>query len=155
MKRTILITEPVNQKGIDLLKEQGYDVRMGSGPQEDTLIAECCDCDGALTRNGQFTRRVFEHCPKLKVVSMHGVGVDCIDVDAATDLKIQITNAAESNQSSVAEYTIGLILMLAKKSIRYNNGMKDGETSQVRTRDGCSRQNARNYRYGKYRKPGS
>ena len=39
-----------------------------------TLIAECCDCDGALTRNGQFTRRVFEHCPKLKVVSMHGVG---------------------------------------------------------------------------------
>ena len=38
MKRTILITEPVNQKGIDLLKEQGYDVRMGSGPQEDTLI---------------------------------------------------------------------------------------------------------------------
>lgn len=64
---------------------------------------------------------------------MHGVGVDCIDVDAATDLKIQITNAAESNQSSVAEYTIGLILMLAKKSIRYNNGMKDGETSQVRT----------------------
>lgn len=133
MKRTILITEPVNQKGIDLLKEQGYDVRMGSGPQEDTLISECCDCDGALTRNGQFTRRVFEHCPKLKVVSMHGVGVDCIDVDAATDLKIQITNAAESNQISVAEYTIGLILMLAKKSIRYNNGMKDGETSQVRT----------------------
>ena len=94
MKRTILITEPVNQKGIDLLKEQGYDVRMGSGPQEDTLISECCDCDGSLTRNGQFTRRVFEHCPKLKVVSMHGVGVDCIDVDAATDLKIQITNAA-------------------------------------------------------------
>ena len=42
MKRTILITEPVNQKGIDLLKEQGYDVRMGSGPQEDTLISECC-----------------------------------------------------------------------------------------------------------------
>ena len=37
MKRTILITEPVNQKGIDLLKEQGYDVRMGSGPQGDTL----------------------------------------------------------------------------------------------------------------------
>ena len=34
MKRTILITEPVNQKGIDLLKEQGYDVRMGSGPQK-------------------------------------------------------------------------------------------------------------------------
>lgn len=99
MKRTILITEPVNQKGIDLLKEQDYDVRMGSGPQEDTLISECCDCDGALTRNGQFTRRVFEHCPKLKVVSMHGVGVDCIDVDAATDLKIQITNAAEPTRA--------------------------------------------------------
>lgn len=48
MKRTILITEPVNQKGIDLLKEQGYDVRMGSGPQEVPSSQSACDCDGAL-----------------------------------------------------------------------------------------------------------
>ncbi len=123
----ILITEPINLKGIHYLKEQGYELKMGSGITEEILIQEGADCDGILTRNGTITKKVLASCKKLKVVSMHGVGVDCIDVEAATKLGIQITNAAESNQSSVAEYAIGLILMLAKRSIHYNNGLKNGD----------------------------
>lgn len=129
MAYRVLITEPVNEKGLDFLREQGYELVMGSGPDEETLIKECHDCDGALTRNGKFTARVFDHCPKLKVVSMHGVGVDGIDVEAATERGIQICNAADSNQRSVAEYAIGLILMLAKHSVTYNNGLKTGDMS--------------------------
>ncbi len=123
----ILITEPINNKGIEYLKEQGYELRMGSGITEDILIEEGAECDGILTRNGNITEKVLKSCEKLKVVSMHGVGVDCIDVDAATKFGIQVTNAAESNQSSVAEYAIGLILMLAKRAIHYNNGLKSGD----------------------------
>ena len=129
MAYQVLITEPVNEKGLDFLREQGYTLITGTGPDEETLLKECRDCDGALTRNGKFTQRVFEGCPKLKVVSMHGVGVDGIDVDAATNLGIQICNAAESNQKSVAEYAVGLILMLAKHSVVYNNGLKSGDMS--------------------------
>ena len=125
----VLITEAVNEKGLNYLREQGYELVMGTGPEEETLLKECRDCDGALTRNGKFTRKVFENCPKLKVVSMHGVGVDGIDVDAATEMGIQICNAAESNQQSVAEYAIGLILMLAKHSVAYNKGLKTGDMS--------------------------
>jgi len=129
----ILITEPVNEKGIGYLKKQGYEVVMGSGPSEETLLKEAKGCDGVLTRNGKFTERVLRECQDtLKVVSMHGVGVDGIDVDAATKLGIQITNAAKSNQSSVAEYAIGLILMLAKRSIDYNNGTKQGNMHEAR-----------------------
>ncbi len=127
MAYKVLITEPINQKGIVFLQAQGYDVVMGSGPAEDTVLREAADCDAILTRNGQITERVMKSCPKLKVVSMHGVGVDCIDVEAATKLGIQVTNAAHSNQSSVAEYAIGLILMLAKRAVTYNNGMKSGD----------------------------
>lgn len=123
----ILITEAIDKKGIDYLKEQGYELKMGSGITEDLLIEEGADCDGILTRNGNITEKVLTSCKKLKVVSMHGVGVDSIDVDAATKLLIQVTNAAQSNQSSVAEYAIGLILMLAKRSIHYNNGLKSGD----------------------------
>lgn len=123
----ILITEAIDNKGIDYLKEQGYELKMGSGITEEMLIKEGADCDGILTRNGNISEKVLKECRKLKVVSMHGVGVDCIDVEAATKLGIQVTNAAESNQSSVAEYAIGLILMLAKKSIHYNNGLKSGD----------------------------
>ncbi|WMJ83988.1 hydroxyacid dehydrogenase [Oscillospiraceae bacterium LTW-04] len=129
MEYRVLITEPVNEKGLDFLREQGYTLIIGTGPDEETLIRECQDCDGALTRNGKFTQRVFESCPKLKVVSMHGVGVDGIDVDVATKMGIQICNAAESNQSSVAEYAVGLILMLAKHSVTYHNGLKSGDMS--------------------------
>ena len=57
---------------------------------------------------------------------MHGVGVDCIDVESATNLDIQVTNAASSNQNAVAEYTIGLILDLAKNITCYHNGLSNG-----------------------------
>lgn len=123
----VLVTEPIHKKGIEFLKENGFEVLMGTGFEEQTVLREAADCDGILTRNGRITENVMRACPKLKVISMHGVGVDCIDVAAATGLGIQVTNAAESNQTSVAEYTIGLILMLAKQSITYNNGLKSGD----------------------------
>lgn len=127
MAYKVLVTEPINQKGIEYLEEQGYEVIMGTGFEENTVLQEAAKCEGILTRNGQITEKVLKSCPNLKVVSMHGVGVDCIDVEAATKLGIQITNAAQSNQISVAEYAIGLILMLAKHSITYNNGLKSGD----------------------------
>lgn len=127
MEYKILITEAIDKKGIEYLKEQGYELKMGTGISEEIILKEASDCDGILTRNGNITEKVLSSCKKLKVVSMHGVGVDCIDVEAATKFGIQVTNAAESNQSSVAEYAIGLILMLAKRSIHYNNGFKSGD----------------------------
>lgn len=131
-KEKILITEPVDKTGLDYLRKFGYELVMGTGPDEATLMRECADCDGVLTRNGHFTEQVMAACPKLKVIGMHGVGVDGIDLDAATRHGIQVTNAAASNQGSVAEYTIGLILMLAKHAITYHNGLKRGDM-RVRT----------------------
>lgn len=126
MAGKVLVTESINEKGIELLKEHGFEVRMGTGIEKETLIREAADCDGILTRNAHLTGEIMDACPKLRVISMHGVGVDCIDVEAATRRGIQVTNAAQSNQSAVAEYTIGLILMLAKRSLIYNNGLKEG-----------------------------
>lgn len=122
----VLVTEPINEKGIELLKEHGFEVVMGTGIEKETLLKEAADCDGILTRNAHLTGEIMDHCPKLKVISMHGVGVDCIEVGEATKRNIQVTNAARSNQGAVAEYTIGLILMLAKHSVNYNNGLKVG-----------------------------
>lgn len=132
MRKKVLITEAVSDVGLNFLRENGYELVIGTGPSEATLLKECPDCDGALTRNGKFTAQVFDACPKLKVVSMHGIGVDGIDVGAATARGIQVCNAAESNQRSVAEYAIGLILMLAKQSVTYHNGLKNGKMMDVR-----------------------
>lgn len=125
-QKKVLVTEPINEKGIELLKEHHYEVVMGTGIEKETVIREAQGCQGILTRNAHLTGDIMDECPDLKVISMHGVGVDCIDVEAATKRKIQVTNAAQSNQSAVAEYTIGLILMLAKRAVDYNNEFKVG-----------------------------
>ena len=128
----VLITEAINEKGIDFLRDQGYEIVMGTGPSEETLLKELAGCDGALTRNGKFTRKVFETYPQLKVVSMHGVGVDGIDVDAATEHGVQVTNANDSNSTSVAEYAICMLLMMAKHMNTYVEGTKAGKKDEVR-----------------------
>ncbi len=126
MSYKILLTEPIHKVGIELLQQRGYQVRLGTGLEEETILKEAADCDAILTRNAILTERIFFSCPKIKVVSMHGVGVNNIDVDAATRYGIQITNAAKSNQNSVAEYTIGLILSLAKQIILYHSELQSG-----------------------------
>lgn len=126
MNYKILVTEPINQKGIDLLTSHGYDLCIGTGIDEDTVLTEAKDCHAILTRNASITKRIMLACPKLRVISMHGVGVDKIDVNAATALGIQVTNAARSNQSSVAEFTIGLLFDVAKRISFYNQGLKQG-----------------------------
>ncbi|MGI6107913.1 MAG: hydroxyacid dehydrogenase [Lachnospiraceae bacterium] len=125
----VLVTEAINEKGIDLLKEHGLEVVMGTGIERDTVVREAQGCVGILTRNAHIDGPMMDEMPGLKVISMHGVGVDCLDVKAATERGIQITNAAKSNQEAVAEYTIGLILMLAKHSVDYNNGLKNYDMS--------------------------
>lgn len=122
----ILITEPVHPAGIRLLKDNGFHIIMGTGYTQDILLKEAAAADGVLTRNGQFTKQVMESCPKLKVISMHGVGVDCIDVEAASSLDIQVTNAADANYTSVSECTIGLLLALARQFPRLCRGLKEG-----------------------------
>ena len=72
----VLVTEPINEKGIDLLKEHGFEVVNGTGIDPETLVREGKDCDGILTRNAHLTGEIMDQCPKLKVISMHGVGVD-------------------------------------------------------------------------------
>lgn len=126
MTYNVLVTEPVSMTGITLLKEHGFHIVMGTGYDEDTLIREARHADAVLTRNGHFTERVLSSCPNLRVISMHGVGVDCIDVRAAELLGIQVTNAADSNSTAVSEFTIGLLLDLAKKIPQYQEELKNG-----------------------------
>lgn len=125
----VLVTEEIDKTGYDLLKEHHLDIVYGTGIDKDTVIREAKGCVGILTRNAELDAEIMDACPDLKVISMHGVGVDCIDVKAATERGIQVTNAAKSNQEAVAEYTIGLILMLAKHSVDYNNGLKQYDMS--------------------------
>lgn len=115
-----LVFEPIQEAGLGVLRAEG-EVRMASGTDEETIISEIGDIDGAIVRaKGGMTRRIMERAPKLRVVGRHGVGVDNVDLEAATEHGIQVVNTPQATVEGVAEHTVGLMLALSK-SIAYGD----------------------------------
>ncbi|MDR1569842.1 MAG: hydroxyacid dehydrogenase [Oscillospiraceae bacterium] len=123
----MLLTEKIHDAGIQLLKRHGCDVTVLDSVDEEKILAAVADQEGLLTRTGQIGARVMDAAPMLKVISMHGVGVDGIDVEEATRRGIWVTNAPGANSVSVAEYAMCQLLMLAKKSVEYNDRLHAGD----------------------------
>lgn len=131
--KTVLITEPIDEAGVRYLEDRGYAVRWGTGLSEEALIRDLRGCDAVLTRNGVISETVLRAAPGLRVVAMHGAGVDSIDVEAATRLGIQVTNAAGANAVSVAEFTIGLLIDLTRHISLYDRELRGGNWEVRRT----------------------
>ncbi|MEW6332782.1 MAG: NAD(P)-dependent oxidoreductase [Thermodesulfobacteriota bacterium] len=74
----------------------------------------------------RITRQLIESAPLLKHIARQGVGVDVVDVQAATDHGIFVTNVPDVTSDSVAEFAMTLLLALAKNIIRCNNTVKEG-----------------------------
>lgn len=129
----ILLTEEIDSAGQSYLLDRGYEIKEGTGISEDTVAREAAGCDAILTRNAVITERVLRASDRLRVVAMHGVGVDNIDVDAATRLGVQVVNAAGSNSFAVAEFTIGLMLDLSRNILLYDRELRAGNWNIRRT----------------------
>ncbi len=102
----------------DLFEAQGFEITDGLCRTEDDLADLMADADGALVGVMPLTSRsVLERCPRLKVISRLGVGVDSIDLDAATQLGILVTNVPGSNTSEVADHAMALLLALTRRVV--------------------------------------
>ena len=122
-----LLYEPMDEAGVQVLRQAGK-VRLASGTDEDTIIAEIGDIDGAILRSrGAMTERIMRQAPKLKVVGRHGVGVDNIDLQAATAHGIQVVNTPQATVESVAEHTVGLLLALSKRIVAADSACRKGD----------------------------
>lgn len=110
----ILVTDPIHQDGIDLLRrEADVDVRLKTSPDE--LLELIGDYDALVVRSEtKVTSDVIDAADKLRVVGRAGSGVDNIDQDAATRRGIVVVNAPTGNTISAAEHTIALMLALAR-----------------------------------------
>jgi len=83
--------------------------------------------EGLLVRMGRITGAVIRASANLKVIAKHGTGVDNIDVDAATQLKIPVLITPFANYESVAEHVLGLMLSLAKDIPRLDGRVREGQ----------------------------
>jgi D-3-phosphoglycerate dehydrogenase len=107
----VLVREPIAEAGVALLRER-FDVDVDT----DSPLEEVIDrYDGIVIRSAtRLTSELIDRATRLKVIGRAGVGVDNVDVDAATRRGIVVANAPESTVTSAAEQTIGLIVALAR-----------------------------------------
>ncbi len=126
MAYKVLIPQDIAEDGKKFLRDKGYQVKLGSGISLEQILADVADCDAILARTAQFPRKVFEAGSKVRVIGRHGVGVDNIDVAACTELGVWVTYAPESNSSSVAEHTVGLIIAAAHNLVRSDREFRSG-----------------------------
>ena len=124
----ILVTDSIAAEGLDLLSKQGYEVDYKPDISPDELLKIIGQYDALIVRSRtKVTREVIEAGENLKVIARAGVGVDNIDVAAATERRIPVVNAPASLTTSVAELTLGHMLSLARQIPRANAGMKAGK----------------------------
>lgn len=123
----VLVADEISKNGLEMLKAQGYKVDVKTGLKEDELVKAIKDYDVLVVRSAtKATRKVIE-ASRLKVIGRAGIGVDNIDVDAATERGVLVMNAPSGNVVSTAELTIGFIFALARRIPQADASTKKGE----------------------------
>lgn len=109
-------------------EDLGMQVAKGACKTIDEVIALLKDCDGAVISTLPLTdRKVLEACPKLKVVSRMGVGVDSIDLKAATELGIVVCNTPGVNTTEVADHAMAMLLAINRRLLESHEFTKSGK----------------------------
>ena len=125
----VLIADPLHQEGLDLLEAEPnvtVEIRLKMKPEE--LVAAVADYDALIVRSeSQVTAAVIDAGVNLRVVGRAGVGVDNIDLDAATRKGIAVVYAPTGNTIAAAEHTIALMLALSRNIAEANQSMKEGQ----------------------------
>jgi D-3-phosphoglycerate dehydrogenase len=130
----VYIPQEVSETGRHYLKENGCEILGGSGIDEETLIGESSGCDAILVRTAKITARVIDANARLKVIGRHGIGVENIDVNYAEKKGIWVTNGPASNNNSVAEAAIMLMLMCARNTYAVETIFRGDGDFDVRNR---------------------
>ena len=127
MKRfVVLLYEDMHEAGKAILTEKA-EILFATSLEEASLINEVREVDGIIVRaNGKVTRKMMESAPKLKVIGRHGVGIENIDLEAATEKGIWVVNTPNANNLSVAEHFFGLALILSKMLKKGDIALKEG-----------------------------
>jgi D-3-phosphoglycerate dehydrogenase len=122
----VLVKEKIGEPGVELLREH-FDVELGADWSDAELAQRIGEYDGILIRSAtKLTPDLIDRAAKLRVIGRAGVGVDNVDVPAATRRGIVVANAPESNVVTAAEHTMALLLALARNIPQAHASLVDG-----------------------------
>lgn len=116
MAHKVLITDPLSEEGIHpLLQSEDFTADIATDLTPEELKIRITGYDALLVRSQtQVTRDLIEKAVNLKIIGRAGVGVDNIDLEAATENGIIVVNAPNGNTNSAAEHTMAMLMALAR-----------------------------------------
>jgi len=125
----VIVTDEISEKGLELLQKDSrvqLDVRLGLSRQE--LQGMIGEYDAIITRSGtQVDAELLSHASRLQMIARAGVGIDNVDVPAASERGIIVVNAPFGNTNSAAEHTMALLLSLCRNVPDANASLKAGK----------------------------
>ena len=123
MKR-ILCIGPKNEQYCRIFAEHGLEVSFLSSTDEDEIAEAARGCEAILFTATRFTESLFSKLPDLKIISRSGIGIDTVDIPAATAHGVIVCNSASYGTYDVAEHTAALLLSLVHSIPRFDSAIK-------------------------------
>jgi D-3-phosphoglycerate dehydrogenase len=129
----ILVTEPIADAGIELLRSAGNEVELRIGLSPEELLQAVVGAHALIIRSATTVDAdVVDAGSELVVIGRAGIGVDNVDVDAATRKGVMVVNAPQSNVLSAAEHTMALLLAQARNLPQAHSALVDGKWERSR-----------------------
>jgi D-3-phosphoglycerate dehydrogenase len=127
-KWTVVITEPINEAGVRFLEQHNVEViHLPPGSKESALLDITPKAAGFITRGGvKVTREIMVANPNLKVIGVHGIGCDHVDLVAAKDLGKVIINTPDALTVTVAEMAIAMMLSMTRRIALADRAVRTG-----------------------------
>jgi D-3-phosphoglycerate dehydrogenase len=126
-KPVVLVAEELSEAGLAVLGAD-FEVRHADGADRSQFLPALAEVDALIVRSAtQVDSEALGHAPRLRVIARAGVGLDNVDVEAATKAGVMVVNAPTSNITSAAEHTIALILASARNVAQGHGALKAGE----------------------------
>lgn len=116
----------------EIFDKAGIELTLKDAISEDDVIEQCKDGDIFIVQYAKISRKVMENCPNLRYIVRYGVGVDTIDVEAATELGVQVGNVPDYGMNEVADHAISLALSFLRKINTMNNFTKNEKWDYTR-----------------------
>ena len=129
---TVIVTEPVNKMGVEYLKERNVNViELPPGSTGETLAEHISKADGLITRGSiKIPRELMASNPRLKVVGVHGIGCDRVDLEAARELGKTVCNTPDALTVTVAEMAMALTLALLRNVVAADKAVRGDQWSR-------------------------
>ena len=113
--KKVLLSEKIDDAGINLLKDNGFEVKIAANTDALTMAKEIEDAYAVIMRSSELPAEVIDAGKQLKIISRNGTGINNVNVDEATKKGILVAKVNGANAFSVAEYVITTMLMLSRK----------------------------------------